>query len=235
MHPILKEYDFKTRMLFRVVYVFVRMLHATYRYRVFHPEFRVEASKHHPKGAFAFATWHGNSLAGTIAHAHQPFSPLCSQSKDGTMVAYLCDKLGLKPARGSSSRGGKEARQELLENMQNGYSTAITVDGPKGPPHITKSGIISIAKNSGCKIVPLAGIGENNWRLGSWDKLRIPKPFSKVAIIYAEAIEVPVDAEGEAFVQYQDRVTEALTILEENYKTYFLKWDTGVNMSQFRD
>jgi hypothetical protein len=227
MNEILKDFDFKTRMMFRIFVVVVRILNSTYRKRIFHVDRRQQAMAAHPKGAFVFATWHGNSYAGTIVHGHQKFSPLCSRSKDGSMVAYLCEKIGLKPARGSSSRGGKEAREELLENIKQGYSAAITVDGPKGPPFVTKAGVISVAKESGAMIIPLATMGEKFWQLRSWDRLKIPKPFSRVAIIYGEPFAVGAEAQGDTFEEYQMRLTKDLNELESGYRDYFSKWNEG--------
>jgi lysophospholipid acyltransferase (LPLAT)-like uncharacterized protein len=234
MNEILKEYDLKTRLLFIAFYTVARLLHATYRYRVFGFENRLEASRKHNFGSTAIATWHGNSFAGTIAHTYQKFSPLCSRSKDGSMVAYLCSKMGCRPARGSSSRGGKAAREELLEYMKDGWSTAITVDGPKGPPHETKSGIISIAKSAGCAVLPMAGIGEKNWQLRSWDKLKIPKPFSRVAIVYGKQFQVPSDTEGDAFTAFQSELTKSLMEIEETHSAKFAVWNTGMKISNVK-
>lgn len=235
MNEILREFDFKTRLLFMVFYAVSRLLHATYRYKVFGVEHRIEAQKVHPLGALAIATWHGNSFAGTISHSYQKFSPLCSRSKDGSMVAYLCSKMGCRPARGSSSRGGKAAREVLLNYMGEGWSTAITVDGPKGPPHVTKSGVISIAKESKCAVLPLGGIGEKSWQLGSWDSLRIPKPFSRVAIVYREPFCVPASAEGEGFSSYQEKVTSSLMEIEKTYRNCFENWDEGLSIAAMKN
>lgn len=214
--------------MFRVVYYVIRLLNATYRYRVFGIEHRVAAEQHHPKHVFAIATWHGNSFAGTIGHAWQNFSPLCSHSKDGSMVAFLCDRIGLTPVRGSSSRGGGDARAQLLAHLAAGNNPAFTVDGPKGPIYKTKPGIIAVARAGQCAILPLCTIGEKNWVLRSWDKLHVPKPFSRVAIVYAAPITVPPDAAEHKFEEKRQLLDNVLNAMQAAHPGVFSRWDEGI-------
>jgi len=191
-------------------FIILRLLHATYRYRVFGMNHRIAAQSASPGGAVAMATWHGFSVAGTLAHTGQNVRPLCSQSKDGSMVAFVCRMMGMRPIRGSSSRGGKEARDEILAGIPDGYSVGITVDGPKGPSHIVKPGIIDVARKGSIAILPLTAMADRNWVLRSWDRLHIPKPFSKIAVLYGSPIFVDPNADGDVFeaarLQVQNRL-----------------------------
>jgi len=211
--------------LLNFVFVLVaRLLHVTYRYRVFNTHYRDEAATHHPRGSVAIGVWHGNSFAATLAHTYQKICPLCSLSKDGQMVATLCRSMGLRPVCGSSSRGGKEARVELMENIEQGYSAAITVDGPRGPRHETKPGIVDIARKTGAPILPLIALADRYWQLKSWDRLRIPKPFSRIVVMYHRPIIVPMQAEDDAFeanrLLMNERLNELETMAEEAFATF---------------
>lgn len=202
-----------------VFYTCARLLHATYRYRYHGLEKREQAERHTAKKAVAVGLWHRNSFVGTLAHTYQNFSPLCSRSPDGQMVAFLCKHMGLRPVSGSSSRGGKEARSELVDHVDKGISPAITVDGPKGPPLQAKNGIIDIAKKTGIAILPTTAIADRYWELRSWDRLRIPKPFARVVINYADPLFVAPDAEGEAFEAIRANLDASLKTLDSETET----------------
>jgi lysophospholipid acyltransferase (LPLAT)-like uncharacterized protein len=213
--------------MFRLAYTVIRLLDFTYRYRVFGIEHREQAVAHHKNKTFAIATWHGNSFAGVLAHAWQNFCPLCSHSKDGSMVAFLCERIGQKPVRGSSSRGGGEARGQLLQHLANGYNPAFTVDGPKGPIYDAKPGIVAVAKAGSCAILPLCAMGEKNWVLRSWDRLHIPKPFSRVVVSYGQPITIPVDADEKLFEETRQALNSALNSMQTSTPLLFEKWSQG--------
>jgi len=223
----LRTWDLKTRLMFRLAYLVIRILDMTYRYRVFGTENRDQAVNHSKNKTFAIATWHGNSFAGVLGHAWQNFSPLCSHSKDGSMVAFLCERIGQKPVRGSSSRGGGEAREQLLNDLASGSNPAFTVDGPKGPIYDAKPGIIAIAKAGSCAILPLCAMGDKNWVLRSWDKLHVPKPFSRVVIAYGKPLSIPADADEVRFEETRQQLNAALNSMQETTPRLFEKWSTG--------
>lgn len=205
-------------------YACVRILHATYRYKVFGEEHRHKAEQVHPKRAFSIGIWHCNAFAGTLSHTYQKFCPLCSHSTDGQMVAFVCSRMGLRPISGSSSRGGKEARQEILKQFDEGYATAITVDGPRGPAGKVKPGIIDIARRGNVAVLPMAAVPESHWTLTSWDKLRIPKPFSRVAVCYNEPIVIPRSTKGDDFDSYVETLDKRLNELEDICQDALRNW-----------
>ena len=207
-----------------VFFLFSWTLHRTYRYRFFNLQHRRAAEQGEARRPVAIGLWHQNSFIGTLAHTYQPFSPLCSLSSDGRMVAFLCRRMGLKPILGSSSRGGKPAREALLDGVSSGLSPAITVDGPRGPPYRTKNGIIDIAKKAQILVLPVAAVADRSWRLRSWDKLQIPKPFSRVAICYGAPIYVPPDAEEGRFEACRAAMDASLNALESETRAQLVLW-----------
>jgi len=199
-----------------LVYVLVRLLNMTYRYKYIDVTNKVNAEEHSDNQAMIMATWHGNCFSGILAHRSQNFVPLMSQSKDGDMVAFVCKRLGIKPVRGSSSRGGKEAREIIVKNLADGYSSAITVDGPSGPIHEVKMGIVDIARRGKVAILPFGAIPNRYWALKTWDKFRIPKPFAQIRVFYGEPILVPAETLKEDQGKFADEVKKALMIIEES-------------------
>ncbi len=131
-------------------YLFIRALHATLRIR------HVDAhhAEENPQRIIAF--WHQHLLLSLHSRWRRPTTAIISRSKDGELVAGVLHLYGTETARGSSTRGGEIAMRELLRDIRQGKSVAVTPDGPKGPPRVVKEGVIYIAKLSGLPIVPFA-------------------------------------------------------------------------------
>lgn len=196
------SYSWKFRLTLWLLFIVCRLLMMTWRVRVVGMEKRRRAVAENPRGSFVLATWHENAIAGVLSHPGQGIAVLCSRSKDGEIVAYLAHRIGLVAVRGSSSRGGKEARDEMIERLRTGTSAAVTIDGPRGPRRKAKPGIVDVARKSGASIVPITCIAEHEWMLSkTWDKTKIPKPFSKLLVHYGEPRFVSVDCEGDDFDQ----------------------------------
>jgi lysophospholipid acyltransferase (LPLAT)-like uncharacterized protein len=203
--------DLKIYLASWILYLVVRVLALTYRIRFFAAEHREAAQKLHPRGSFCLALWHEQLFAGILAHRKMPFAPLASLSKDGDIVTFVMDRFGFRTVRGSSSRGGPEARDGLVAITDEGWFTAITVDGPKGPRRRVKGGIVDVARRSGVAIVPMCAVADRQWVLTkSWDQFKIPKPFARIAVAYGEPIPVPPDTQGLAFGEVKNRVKAGL-------------------------
>ena len=134
-----------------------------------------------------YAMWHADQFCvyGIQDKAH--LSILISTSFDGDMVAYACEGLGFKTVRGSSGkRGAIESTLKMVENLENNECVAIMVDGPNGPLHSVKNGVVRLAKMSGAPIVPV-GWYCNQWNfvnLPSWDKMTAPFGEAKIINLY---------------------------------------------------
>ena len=137
---------------------------------------------------FISAFWHGSMMIGWYIHRKKNTAALVSQSKDGDVLASVLEKWKYNVVRGSSSIGGHDALNTMVELVRKNYSLAITPDGPRGPIHKMKAGAVITAKKSSVPIY-LAGIGiKNKFVLKSWDHFEVPKPLSKVVVIYSDPI-----------------------------------------------
>ena len=67
------------------------------------------------------------------------------------------------------------------------------VDGPRGPARVVKPGLLLLAQRAGAAIVPILVSARWHIEVGSWDRMQIPLPLSRVRIRLAEPIEVPRD------------------------------------------
>ncbi len=205
----------KVKLLAMVLHTIVWLLKLTLRFKFINPEELKKA-----KSVYVFGSWHQNSFSGVLSQVGKVHQLLISQSKDGSLMEYTCRKLGYLGVRGSSTRGGKEARLKLRENIALGIPAAITVDGPRGPAYQVKPGIIDLAKSTHVPIVGITAIPSRFWCFQkSWDKFRLPKPFSTVYVKYAEPLLVPENISDEEFSLYQEK----LKVLLDNDQKFVME------------
>lgn len=148
------------------------------------------------------AIWH-QRFFGALGYAKKfgylAPSVIISQSRDGEMIAQVAARLGFRPIRGSSTRGGKEALAAIIEDLAI-HSIAIhAVDGPQGPKGIVKPGLIRMAQSTRAAIFPVYISADRVWILNSWDRLLIPKPFSRILIRWGAPIFIPGNMDAETF------------------------------------
>lgn len=213
-----------TKIIAQFIYFAIRLLNLTYRYEFIGLENKEKARATNPYKTFAYALWHQNLIGALFSHIGEKFTMVISESKDGELVAVACEKFGHKPARGSSTRGGKRAMIEIVKYMKQGYPGAMAVDGPKGPSHIVKPGVIEMARICQCPILPLSPFAVNAWVTEkSWDQFRIPKPFSKIIIVIGEPIMVDTSVTREQFDSIATLVAEKIKLGEEVAKKHLSK------------
>ncbi|MEW6652346.1 MAG: lysophospholipid acyltransferase family protein [Bacteroidota bacterium] len=166
----------------------INILLKTVRIKIVNPDYVKILDKE--KKNYVAAFWHGSMLIGWYLHRNRNFASLVSKSKDGDVLTAILEKWEFNVIRGSSSKGGNEALDTMLQLTEKNYRLAITPDGPTGPIYKMKAGAVITAKRSNVPLF-LVGIGmKSKWILKSWDKFEIPKPFSKVAAIYSDPILV---------------------------------------------
>lgn len=205
------------RILFHLGYWVVRLLASTYRFRSAQPPIAPGAGK--PQG-YVLAIWHQNLFSGILAQCGSRHCVIVSRSRDGDPVSFLCGKLGHEVVRGSSrkkdgrDKGGKLAKDEMIERLRAGLPGAVTVDGPNGPAHEVKPGIIEMARLAGVPVVPYVTLPQRYWSFPSWDAFRLPKPFTHIDVCYGAPIHIPADADFADFPRYQAAITDALLTLE---------------------
>jgi len=157
-----------------------------------------------------YAFWHARMLPLIYEHRAQQVAAMISRSRDGELIARVCERLGYVTARGSSTRGGSEAAMEILDWSRRGHSLTLSPDGPRGPALEMKPGLAWIAARSGLRVVPVASASRPTWFLRSWDRYRVPRPFARVWIVYGELLDPPAAAEGPEGEAWSQHVARAL-------------------------
>jgi len=148
-----------------------------------------------------YAAWHSRLLLGMYVCRGCGVNVLVSQSKDGELLVPALKRLGFTATRGSSSRGGISSLKALARAVEEGQDIMIAPDGPRGPRHVAKVGVIQLASLTGAPIVPWTWVGSWMKIVSSWDRLRIPLPFSRCLLRAGRVIEVPHDIAPEELEQ----------------------------------
>jgi lysophospholipid acyltransferase (LPLAT)-like uncharacterized protein len=87
---------------------------------------------------------------------------------------------------GSSGHGGRKALHALVPLLKQGASTFLNPDGPYGPLHVVKDGVLDLAEQSGLPVVAIHVKCHRAWRISTWDRKWIPKPGSLVELTYSD-------------------------------------------------
>jgi lysophospholipid acyltransferase (LPLAT)-like uncharacterized protein len=197
-----------------LAYLIVRVLSATLRVRHVHLE-------HADTPQYILTFWH-RQLVPLLGRARwrRPITVMISRSKDGQIIADVLGLFGVQSARGSSSRGGSGAMRGLLREAREGKSIVFTPDGPRGPARVLKDGVIFAARATQLPILPVAFAGKSVILLRSWDRMIIPKPFSKGVVLYGEPIVVPRDGDAEEWrASVEQKLNELSEQAEQMVKT----------------
>jgi lysophospholipid acyltransferase (LPLAT)-like uncharacterized protein len=170
----------------------------------------IRASGRQPVMAF----WHGRILPATFYFRRRGIVVITSENFDGEWIARIIERFGYGTARGSTSRGARKAMLQLLRDMKAGRAAGFTLDGPRGPARVAQAGAIWLASATGNPLLPFHLEASSHWSLRSWDRTQIPKPFSTVALVVGEPIEVAKDASSEVLEAARLELEARLTALE---------------------
>jgi lysophospholipid acyltransferase (LPLAT)-like uncharacterized protein len=165
-------------------------------------------------GGKILAGWHGKTFVAANFFKGKGFWTLISQSRDGEMQNRIFTKFGFKTIRGSTSRGGVRAAVEAIRVLRKGAIMAFTPDGPRGPSGVVQGGIMVMAQKSGASLVPVGVSASRRWRLGTWDRYMIPKPFARAIMLFGEPMDVATDATEEEIEAIRLRLESEIHRLE---------------------
>lgn len=224
----LEKYSWKQKLVInlaeKVFYVLINLLGKTVRFEIENPENYENIVNNGKIPIYTF--WHDRMFLGTYFFRNRGIIVMSSQSFDSEYTARVIQRFGYGAVRGSSTRGGIRALTRMIRLMKEGLPMGFTLDGPKGPPHVAKSGAILLAKKSGNPIMPFVVEAKSFWCINSWDKLQIPKPFTRGKIIIAEPIYVAEDADNDEVenkrLELQRKLDEAVETgkqWRESFKT----------------
>jgi lysophospholipid acyltransferase (LPLAT)-like uncharacterized protein len=185
------------------------------------------------KKPIIFAFWHNRlmmipffAIKVRKKFKNHNFMTLASKHGDGKFVGMVMEKFGLVSILGSTKDGRKSSRgidyssmRKIINNLKNYCSLGITPDGPRGPNQQINGELLNIARLTNSYVIAIS-YSSSNFKIikKSWDKFKIPLPFSKLCFvvdeIYFEIKKEDKNAE-ENFDKQKNSITERLNFVQK--------------------
>lgn len=160
---------------------------------------------------YVYSFWHACMLPAMYLWRDLKIRVMSSDSFDGEYTGRIMMKFGFVKIRGSSSKFAVRALLGMRRELEDGWSVAFTLDGPRGPRYVVKPGPVLLARATGLPMVVLHIAMTDVWVLNTWDRLMIPKPFSRALMRVSRQISVPRNADD---AQREQSLTELQASLD---------------------
>ena len=143
---------------------------------------------------------------------------LISEHRDGGFIAEAMHLLGIRTVRGSTTRGGARAMLKMIRAvLAEGCNLGITPDGPKGPCEKVQKGTVQLAMKAGLPVVPVCYATSHCWRVDSWDRFYIPKPFSRGVFVFGEPVIISDKNDLDEALGRVQRAMDATQVIADRY------------------
>lgn len=213
--PESRRFTLRQRLAIRAiswaVWVVIRLIGPTLRIRIS----REEGGPREFVRPAVYVFWHRCVFPAAWLFRDLDIAVMTSSSFDGEYIARIIERFGFRAVRGSSTRGGMRALLGFHKEIEAGRSVAFTIDGPRGPMYVAKPGPVPLVRNVQKPLFAFHVALERAWVLKTWDRLMIPKPFSRGVLRVSRLFEVPPDAEVDALKQYHAEMQAALDRVRE--------------------
>ncbi len=223
--PFRRHWTWRDRLVVAVagwaIATVLRLIYATLRVRCVDPHDVVAG---HTRGErVVWATWHDGIalLPLMVVRVNRRLRPrvVLSWHRDAEIAAQAVRRFGVAVSRGSATRGWTGAVRGLLRANARGEDLVVVPDGPRGPRHEAKEGVVQLARATRLPVVTI-GIAAAPVRcLRSWDRLQLPRPFGRVALVLSAPIPVVRGDSARSLATIQEALeataAEAATLVAE--------------------
>lgn len=171
--------------------------------------------------------WHNCVFPAIYIWRNRKIRVMSSDSFDGEYTGRIIRNFGFIKVRGSSSRGAVRAFLGMRRDLDQGWTVAFTIDGPRGPRYVAKPGPVLLAKSTGAPMVAFHIALANAWTLNTWDRCMIPKPFSRALLRISRQTVVPPDASESQMESFHRELQASLDRVREFAETHVQKDSTA--------
>jgi lysophospholipid acyltransferase (LPLAT)-like uncharacterized protein len=170
------------------------------------------------KRKFILMFWHEHILAPLFFRRHCSVTMLLSQHGDADLVSQSAQFLGMKCIRVAKTHGSTALKQFV--QLPEHDVLAFVPDGPLGPYRHLEKGAIWLASKLQLPIM-LLGVGyDHPWRMSSWDRFAVPRPFSRGRIISSPLFSIPKRLSRFDLEHYQKKLETLLTQLTDEAEAW---------------
>jgi lysophospholipid acyltransferase (LPLAT)-like uncharacterized protein len=206
-----RKWTFRQRIVLSLIVFFghaiIRLIGMTLRIAVSYEDGAQDRLDARP---FIASFWHSCMIPATYIFRDMGIRVMSSYSYDGEYMGRIIKKFGFVAVKGSSSRNPVKALLGLRRALNDGWTVAFTLDGPRGPRHKVKPGPVALGRSSGLAMTTFHAAVDKGWTLNSWDRMVIPRPFARVLVRVGRLIPVPTNASDEDLAKYNDELQATL-------------------------
>jgi lysophospholipid acyltransferase (LPLAT)-like uncharacterized protein len=198
---------------------YIKLLRSSMRLKFVRKEFMDDLIK--AKKPFIFTFWHNRLIMMTYGYHGNGVKVLISMHRDGLMTSKTLKYFGVGSIQGSSTRGGAQGLRGVIRSAREGMDLGFTPDGPKGPACKVKPGVIQAARLARIPILPVSFGCKRKHVLKSWDRMQIPKLFTRGVFVYGKPFEVKRDLGKNELEKYSVELEEELNELSKEADNYY--------------
>jgi len=177
----------------------------------------------HPgfQGPAIFIFWHEYIPMPIFLRGHCNIGMLVSKHGDAEWLSQSAYHMGFTTIRGSTYRGAGAALRELCHRGRT-MNLAMTPDGPRGPRRKLAQGPIYLASRLQLPLI-LMGFGyDRPWRLGTWDRFAVPRPYSRARLVIRPRITIPANLDRTEVERHRLLVEAQLNVVNEEAEAWAL-------------
>jgi len=206
-----RRFTLRQRIVLRIIisvgYWVIRLIGPTLRVCISREEGAQETLEQRPLIA---SFWHACIIPATYMCRDLGVRVMSSNSYDGEYMGRIIRKFGFVAVKGSSSRNAVRALLGLRRALEDGWTVAFSLDGPRGPRYKVKPGPVALARSAGVSMTMFHMAVDRAWVLKTWDRLMIPRPFSRVLMRFGKLIPVPAGATEEDLERFTAELQSSL-------------------------
>ncbi len=171
------------------------------------------------KKSIIILIWHQQLMGSTFSWKFRSkLRPIATSHRDGQLSTLVQKKFGLDPLLRK-----KDNPTYLIKNIskavQNGDCIYITPDAPHGPTKQINTSIFKLCQKFDLNIAILSFHTNKYFQINSWDKLKIPLPFSKGIYLWGNKIIQSKDFKNE--IDFNKKISDELNKNSERINDYF--------------
>lgn len=173
-------------------------------------------------GPVILVVWHQRLMFGPSAWPSELAEvwTLLDPSPAGRLAAATQARLGMRPIKMRENATNFAAARTVLKTVRSGKSLGIAADGPRGPNRVVRQAPVEWARALGCPVYFFAWSATRQSRLSSWDRLLMPKPFTKGAYVFQRWDEtVPGKLDAAGYQNYREKMADALNRVTDRADT----------------
>jgi lysophospholipid acyltransferase (LPLAT)-like uncharacterized protein len=163
--------------------------------------------------AVIYCFWHSHILPLAYIFRNVGVTAIVSASKDGDRATAVAQRWKHDTIRGSSSKNQVSVIRQCDRALRDNRGIVIIPDGPHGPRETVKPGAAMIALMTNAPVYPVFALPQKTWRLKSWDRFMIPKPFTRITVRFGEPVLPSRFATGKNRVeQFSEQLQKAMSL-----------------------